>query len=169
MSEGQTLTPKAIGAGRASDFDFLIGRWRVRHRRLRQRLAGCTEWDEFAGRSELRTLMDGRVNVDDNELELPGAHYRAVTLRSFEPKTGQWAIWWLDGRQPHQLDVPMIGGFDGGVGTFYADDVIAGRAVRVRFLWSDITPTSCRWQQAFSPNAGKTWEDNWFMDFTRIS
>lgn len=153
----------------ATDFDFLVGRWKVRHRRLRQRLVGCTEWDEFGGSSELRQLMDGRANVDDCLLELPGGAYRAVTLRSFDPETGQWAIWWLDGRFPHQMDVPMIGGFSSGVGTFYADEQIDGRSVRVRFLWSDVTATSCRWQQAFSVDGGKTWEVNWVMDFTRIT
>jgi hypothetical protein len=157
----------AITGSRATDFDFLVGRWKVRHRRLRKRLVGCTEWDEFDGSSELRQLMDGRVNVDDNLLELPGGPYRAVTLRSFDPMTGQWAIWWLDARHPHQLDQPMVGTFSAGVGTFYADEQVDGRPVRVRFLWSDASVTSCRWQQAFSLDGGKTWETNWTMDFTR--
>jgi hypothetical protein len=150
------------------DFDFLVGRWQVHHRRLKQRLVGNTEWEEFGGTTQLRTLMDGHANVDDNVIELPAGSYRAVSVRSFEPQTRQWAIWWLDGRQPHQIDVPMIGSFSDGVGTFYADELIGGRPVRVRFLWTDITPVSCRWQQAFSTDAGQTWETNWVMDFTRI-
>ena len=153
----------------ATDFDFLVGRWKVHHKRLKGRLVNCTEWEEFAGSSELRTLMDGRANVDDNVLELPAGHYRAVTLRAFDPKTRQWAIWWLDGRNPHQIDVPMVGGYHRGLGTFYADEIIDGKPIRVRFLWSDITATSCRWQQAFSADGGKTWETNWIMDFTRMS
>ena len=152
-----------------TDFDFLAGRWIVQHKRLRERLAQCTEWDEFTGTTELRTLMGGRVNVDDNVLELPAGQYRAVTLRSFDPNIRQWAIWWLDGRHPHQLETPMVGGFSAGVGTFFADQLIHGRPVRVRFLWSDISASSCRWQQAFSPDGGASWETNWIMDFTRTA
>ncbi len=33
----------------AHDWDWLIGEWSVKHRRLRDRLAGCTDWDEFGG------------------------------------------------------------------------------------------------------------------------
>jgi hypothetical protein len=163
--ENKLHTPQS----EATDFDFLVGRWNVKHRRLRQRLEDCHEWDEFDGTSEVRNLMNGHANVDDNVLELPQGHYRAVTLRSFDPKTAQWAIWWLDARHPHQLDVPMIGSFSAGVGTFYADDQINGRPIRVRFLWSDITAESCRWQQAFSVDSGKTWETNWIMNFRRIT
>ena len=163
-----TMTPQPT-ASQATDFDFLVGQWQVHHRRLKERLAGNTEWQEFGGTSEVRTLMGGLGNVDDNVIDLPGGPYRAVTLRSFDASTGQWAIWWLDGRQPHQVDVPMVGSFSQGLGTFYADDVFNGRPVRVRFLWSHITATSCRWQQAFSADGGTTWETNWVMDFTRAS
>jgi hypothetical protein len=151
----------------ARDFDFLIGAWRVRHRRLKERLAGDTRWEEFDGSSVFSPLMAGSAHVDDNVIELPAGTYRAVSLRSFDPQTRQWAIWWLDGRHPHRLDVPVVGCFEGGVRTFLADDQFAGRPIRVRFQWSHITPNSARWQQAFSPDGGKTWETNWVMDFTR--
>jgi hypothetical protein len=153
----------------ADDFDFFVGQWTVRHRRLKERLAGCTQWDEFGGTSHMQKLMDGHGNCDDNLIGAPAGAYRAVTLRSFDPKTCQWAIWWVDGRTPHyRLDPPMVGSFSDGVGTFYADDIINERPVRVRFLWSDITANSCRWQQAFSPDCGQTWETNWIMDFSRV-
>ena len=63
----------------------------------------------------------------------------------------------------------MRGRFEDGVGTFYGEDVFEGRPIRVRFLWSDITPVSARWAQAFSPDGGETWETNWIMDFTRAA
>jgi hypothetical protein len=153
------------------DFGFLVGRWRVAHRRLKARLAGCTEWETFGGTSELRLLMNGHGTIDDNVIELPAGTYRAVTLRSYDAATGLWAIWWLDGRMPHRIDAhPLVGRFDAeGVGTFYADDEFEGRPIRVRFLWSDITAASCRWQQAFSDDGGASWETNWIMDFTRVA
>ena len=153
-----------------TDLDFLVGRWKVQHRRLKARLAGCTEWERFGGTSELRLLMNGHGTIDDNVIELPSGPYRAVTLRSYDPGSRQWAIWWLDGRDPHRIDAPMRGGFaSDGSGAFYADEDFNGRAIRVRFLWTDITPQSCRWQQAFSADGGATWETNWVMDFTRAA
>lgn len=152
----------------AADFDFLAGRWRVQHRRLQQRLANCTHWDHFDGTSVFHPLMGGQAHVDDNWLDLPGGAYRAVTLRAFDPAAGRWSIWWLDSRRPHALDTPMRGGFEHGVGTFEADDHWDGRPIRVRFVWSGITASRCHWAQAFSADAGKTWEVNWEMDFTRL-
>lgn len=152
------------------DFDFLVGEWRVQHRRLKERLADNHEWVEFDGTLSMRKLMGGWGNVDDNVLDIPGGAYRAVGLRSYDPKTAQWAIWWLDGRNPFgDLDPPVKGHFEKGVGTFYADDTLRGKTVRLRFTWSDITPTSAHWEQAFSPDGGKTWEVNWVMEFRRVS
>jgi hypothetical protein len=39
----------------------------------------------------------------------------------------------------------------------------------VRFLWSQITATSCRWEQVLSTDGGCTWETNWIADFSRTS
>jgi hypothetical protein len=148
------------------DWDFLVGRWRVRHRRLQARLAGCVDWDEFAGTCVNWTTLGGKGNVDDNVLELPGGTYRAMGIRALDEQAGQWLIWWLDPRNP-TIDPPMRGGFKDGLGTFQADETFDGRPIKVRFRWSGITPGSARWEQAFSPDAGATWETNWFMDFTR--
>ena len=41
--------------------------------------------------------------------------------------------------------------------------------ILVRFLWSDITPTTCRWEQAFSVDDSATWEVNWIMESTRVA
>jgi hypothetical protein len=154
----------------SADFDFLFGSWIVRHRRLKERLANCVQWEEFRGTLTAQPLLGGAGNVDDNVLELPGGTYRAATLRAFDPKTQQWSIWWLDGRNPHApLDPPMKGSFAGGIGMFLADETFNGRPVKVRFLWSAITPTSGHWEQAFSTDGGASWETNWEMDFTRAT
>lgn len=151
----------------ADDFDFFIGRWRVAHKRLQRRLAACAEWVEFPGECVVQKMLGGLGNVDDNILELPEGAYRALTLRSFNRETQQWAIWWLDSRHPWTLDVPVKGGFENGVGLFYADDELNGQLIKVRFRWSMPAPEQPRWEQAFSPDAGETWETNWVMDFIR--
>jgi hypothetical protein len=151
------------------DFDFLVGHWQLHNRKLKERLADNHDWVEFDGTIHMRKLMDGWANVDDTLFNVPGAAYHGVGLRSYDPKTGQWAIWWLDGRDPFgALDPPVKGHFENGVGTFYADDTLRGKVIRVRFIWSHITPTTASWEQAYSPDGGKTWETNWMQDLRRV-
>jgi hypothetical protein len=151
----------------AHDFDFLIGSWRVHHWRLKDRLAGSHDWVEFEGSCRMWMTMDGKGNVDDNVVGLPGGSYRAMSVRGYDPKTETWAIWWLDARDPHKIEPPVIGNFQDGIGTFDGDDTFHGKPIKVRFTWSHITANSAHWEQAFSPDGGKTWETNWRMDLTR--
>ena len=150
-----------------SDFDFAVGDWTVVHRRLAARLQGCTDWVEFPGTMSTRKVLGGFGNVEDNVLELPEGAYRALALRSFDRERGHWSIWWLDGRVPGQLDVPVVGRFENGIGTFLAEDVLDGRPIRIRFIWTTTDSDRPRWEQAFSADDGATWETNWTMDFTR--
>ena len=162
-------TPVAVDLTGLHDFDLRVGRWTAHHRRLKERLAGSTEWVEFEGTQTFWKAMDGYANVDDNVFDMPGgAAYHGVTLRAYDSKSGQWAIWWLDGRNPFgSLEPPVKGRFVNGVGTFYADDTLRGKAIRVRFVWSGITATAAHWEQAFSPDGGATWETNWVTDFRK--
>jgi hypothetical protein len=150
-----------------NDFDFFIGNWRVHHRRLKERLANSHEWVEFDGTSNAQKILGGLGNMDDNVLNFPGGTYRAVTFRTYDPAKKLWSIWWIDSRHPGPLDPPVIGRFENGVGTFYADDTFNGKPIRVRYLWTNLSPTP-RWEQAFSEDEGKTWETNWIMDFSRV-
>lgn len=165
---GAIAMPDAQDGSAVHDFDFYLGSWRVHHRRLKERLAGNAEWEEFEGTSTAWPILGGAGNIDDNVLELPAGTYRAISLRSYDPSSGHWSIWWLDGRNPGRLDPPVVGGFADGVGTFICDDTFNGRPILVRFIWSGITETTCRWEQAFSPDGGETWEVNWIMESTRV-
>lgn len=151
------------------DFDFLVGSWAVQHRKLKHRLAHSDVWETFTGTCNLTMLLDGAANVDDNVLSTPDGTYTAASLRAFDAVTKKWSIWWLDSRHPGQLDPPVTGGFHGNVGLFFSDDTWNGKPIKVRFMWSDVTGNSARWQQAFSADEGKSWETNWVMDFTRAA
>jgi hypothetical protein len=156
-------SPAAAGAG---DFDFLIGDWSVAHRSRKRRLGGEDEWIEFSGPASVRKILGGLGNFDEIRIDVPGGGYRGATLRLFNPATGDWTIHWMDSRNP-KLDPPMVGRFQHGTGLFFGDDTFEGRPIRVRFIWSPMTPEACRWEQAFSVDGGKTWETNWIMTFTR--
>lgn len=149
------------------DFDFQIGLWRVSHRRLKKRLCGCEDWEAFSGTSEMRRVLGGRGNIEDNLLNMPEGALRAIAVRDYDVVQKTWAIWWLSTAAPNALDVPVIGRFENGAGRFLAEDSLEGRPILVRFLWLRTDSPTPRWEQAFSDDAGKTWETNWTMDFAR--
>ena len=159
--------PLPIDALAPSDFDFIIGDWHVQHRRLDERFVNCQTWTAFEGRSSTVKILGGFGNLEDNLLQFPGGAFHAVAMRSYAPTTRQWSIWWLDGRNPSHLDVPVVGSFDKGVGTFLANDVLAGQPIQVRFIWDPVSGPEPRWEQAFSADAGQTWETNWTMRFSK--
>jgi hypothetical protein len=148
-----------------NDFDFLVGSWDVVNRRLTERLVGSDDWEEFPATSTCIRPFGGAANFD--EISVPAKGFHGLTLRLFDPEREEWSLYWANSRDG-RLTPPVVGRFDGGVGVFYGDDVEGGRPVRVRFLWSRITPTSARWEQAFSIDGERTWETNWIMEFTRV-
>lgn len=150
--------------GGPHDFDFEFGKWRVHHRVKRD-----GQWSEFDGTCTDRGLIDGSANVEEHTFHRKAGISYGIAMRAYDAKTKQWAIWWVDGRDPHAaLDPPVKGRFIDGVGTFHADGVVGGKTVRTRFVWSRITAKSARWEQALSSDAGKTWDTNWVMEFTRV-
>jgi hypothetical protein len=152
------------------DFVFLVGKWTVKHRQLKERLAGNTEWIEFTGTSELGLIMGGNGTFDHNRIDKPDGSYYGVTLRTYDQKTKEWRIYWFDSRYPGApVEPALVGKFHDGKGVFYSDETFNGRPINVRFIWSQTKTGSPRWEQAFSPDGGQTWETNWIMDFTRAT
>ena len=151
-----------------SDFDFLFGDWHVHNRRLRERLRGCTDWEEFAGVSQARPILGGLGNVDEITFERTSGQLHGCTLRLFNPATREWSIYWSDSQRGVLLP-PMIGTFKAGVGEFYAQEMEGNRTVLSRFIWSGIAADACHWGQALSADGGRTWETNWTMALRRIA
>lgn len=150
----------------ARDFDFLHGRWRVRNRRLRHRLVGSNDWEEFDATSVVRALWDGQGNIEEWDAITPEEHLRAVSLHLYDPGARQWRLHWTtshDGR----VGVPTIGSFERGLGQFYAQEDFQRRTILLRITWQDQGSDACRWEQSFSADGGRSWESNWTMDFTR--
>lgn len=151
----------------ANDFDFWNGTWHGRNRRLRERLAGCEEWDEFEGICIARPLLAGLGNMDEFRTDYNGGLV-GLSLRFFDPKTCLWSIYWTDTGRSGLLEPPVVGSFSDGVGVFECDDTFDGRPIVVRYVWSDMTATTARWAQSFSADAGETWETNWTVEHRRV-
>ncbi|NKJ19715.1 DUF1579 domain-containing protein [Dyella sp. SG609] len=160
--------PAAAAASGAHDFDFFLGNWRVHHRRLRKRLAGSRDWDEFEGSSRCQALLGGLVNVNESESRRGGQTYNGLGIRAYDAASGLWADWYLDGGKPTSIEAAGSGRFAGGVGTFLADETFEGKPVKVRGIFTPVTADTCQWEQAFSPDEGRSWETNWIMRYTRV-
>jgi hypothetical protein len=162
-------TPLPSLADAPNDWDFLVGRWNVRHRRLVQRFVGSKQWQTFNGTLVNWPVLGARGNVSDNVFNHPEGTRRGVSCRSFDPATREWLSWWLDGRTPHTISSPLRGSFANGVATFAGEEQVDGRAVKTRVRWLIANPKSPRWEQSSSADGGTTWETNWISDFVRQS
>jgi hypothetical protein len=164
QTEGPAMVAERDGQ---HDFDFEIGMWNTSLKILRHPLTGSTTWTEFNGTSVVRKVWNGRANLVELEADGPTGHVEALSLRLYNPESHEWSLNAASSRTG-TIGVPTIGAFRNGRGEFYDMEPINGRTVLVRNVWSDITADSCRFEQAFSDDGGKTWETNWIAVDTRV-
>ena len=146
-----------VNDGRA-DFDFIDGRWKVANRRLKK--SGTNDWYSFEMDYEGWTAMGGRADFDHMYGPLNGQYFEGVAVRTFNPATKDWTIYWMAIRDPEMTE-QVRGHFDGNVGTFISTDR------KTRFIWRKLGPDRAHWEQAVPLPDGR-WETNWTMDFRRV-
>lgn len=150
--------------GSAHDFDYFAGAWITHQHRLKARGVNSRDWEDFPATLCMTLYLDGLATVD--ELYMPTKSAAGLTLRTFDPGKRQWSIYWVSSATGRLDPVPVVGGFHGNRGEFYAADHDNGRAVKVRFIWDIRDHDHARWEQAFSYD-DRTWETNWIADFER--
>ena len=148
-------------------FDWEHGSWTVRLSRLASPLTGSDEWVEYEGTSVVRPIWDGLANLGELNVAGPAGRIVGMSLRLYDPGSRQWRIHWAN-RSDGALGEPMVGGFAGGRGEFYNYEPFDGRVVLVRFVFSEISEQSFRFEQSFSDDHGRTWEPNWIAEFERV-
>jgi hypothetical protein len=149
------------------DFDFHIGSWKTHLKRRLHPLTGSNNWVEYDGKTMVRKIWNGRANLVELEAAGPAGHFKGLNLRLYNPKSHQWSLDFANAADG-TLTQPTIGEFKNGRGDFYDQETLNGRAIFVRVVISDITPHSCRFEQSFSDDGGKTWEINWIATDTRV-
>lgn len=152
------VTGKGIG-----DFDFLTGEWTIRNRRLKDGTKDV--WEEFPGAATVYRVMGGMASIE--ELRIPADNYRGMGVRVWHSQEKLWADHWT-GAYNGVVNPPQLGQFIDGEGIFISDDEMGGKPIKARGVWDRITPNSCRWHQSTSADGGKTWDYNWYMDWTRV-
>jgi len=171
-------TSKSATAGEPAglhDFDFIYGKWRMPNHRLTKRLAGSHEWVDFISCDEASPLPGGVGDIDYWRASY-WKDFVGVTVRTYDPKTGLWRIYWVDNT------FSVVGKFNGNVGIFEGPDTFNGTPIIVRYTWTvnrerapgaakweqalnpKGAPVVAKWEQAFSTDGGKTWETNWYNE-----
>jgi hypothetical protein len=153
-----------LGDG-AHDFDWEIGAWDTRVR-VRAPLSEEEAWTEFRGTSIVHSFSQTRSNLVDLSVANGARRIEGVSLRLYNPQTRQWSLNFASMRDG-VLTAPVYGGFADGRGVFHGQDTVDGRVVLVRFVISEITPTSAHFVQSYSADGGQTWIDNWIATDTR--
>jgi hypothetical protein len=152
------------------DFDFLIGSWKIHLKKRLRPLSGSNEWVEFDGTVVCRTIWNGLAEVEEFNVDSPekSIFIQGLAVRLYNPKTHQWSIYWANRKNAAFDPSPQIGEFSDGHGEFYGQDTLDGKAIYVRFTWSNTTSPAPHFEQAYSEDGGRTWEVNWITEQTRI-
>jgi hypothetical protein len=152
------------------DFDPLVGTWKATLKRLVHPLSGDQTWVEYEGKQVTTSIWGGRGTMDEFTVHDPKTNTDVVglTVRLYNPATHQWHIYWANAKKGTFDYPPVAGVWENGRGEFYDQEDFEGRAIFVRYVWSNVTPTSAHFEQSFSADGGKTWEANWISDITRM-
>src|SRR5512142_691375 len=82
------------------------------------------------------------------ETNSPSGRVEGLTLRTFNPKTQQWFLTWVNSKDG-LITPPQVGSFKNGQGEFYGQDTLNGKVIYVRFIWSKTNTNRPHFEQAF--------------------
>jgi hypothetical protein len=169
LSSPRSMAQEVIQHDGQRDFDFLVGSWKIHLKRLVQPEHGAKQWVDLDGTVVCRQVFDGRAEVEEFKVESADKkmHIQGLATRFYNPTSRQWSIWWANAKDGAMYPPPVVGEFKNGRGEFYDQDVVNGRAVFTRFVWTATASSSPHFEQSISTDGGKSWELNWVTDQTK--
>jgi hypothetical protein len=169
LSPRLTFAEQADQRDGQRDFDFLVGSWKIHLKRLVQPEHGAKEWVDLDGTVVCRQVFDGRAEVEEFNVESRDKKMRiqGLATRFYNPASHQWSIWWANANDGAMFPPPVVGEFKNGRGEFYDQEVVDGRFVFTRFVWTATTTNSPHFEQSISADGGKSWDLNWITDQTK--
>ena len=150
------------------DFDFNVGTWRTHITRIVDPLEGGTHSFEMNGTVTVRPLWHGRAQLEEIEADGPKGHWEGMTLFLYNPAAHQWNQIFTDSASG-MMTSPLIGELRDGRIVLYSADTLAGRAILVRGVWSNILPDAHRYEESYSADGGATWKPAFRGELTRLA
>ncbi len=151
------------------NFSFLIGKWSVLNRRLKERLRNCDEWIEFQAEMETKSILNGLGLIDEMKSSYFGEEFIGFSIRMLNPESNTWTIYWADtANAANGLKEQVVGEFKNGIGEFFGTEIFEDSVVKLRFIWSKPSVDTAKWEQAYYDEINNEWETNWTMLFTSL-
>jgi hypothetical protein len=160
---GSSQPKKPLPAGRAGEFDFLSGEWRIQNQRLKT--PATNEWDHFESEATGWSILGGVASIE--ELRIAARNFSGMGLRLFDGDKQVWHELWMNAKSGSLTGPGMPVGFYDGIAIFEAEDKDGDTPIIVRSAWDRMKATRCRSHQAVSRDRGASWQANWFMDWER--
>jgi hypothetical protein len=160
------VAPAGAQRDGSHDFDWDIGVWKTHQRRRLQPLTGSNKWVDYHGVDTVRKLWEG-ANTGMIEADGPAGHLEIFTIRLYDPQSHQWNVSFTN-PAAGTMSPALTGEFKNGRAEFYDQEPYNGREIYVRFAITNFTANTCRFEQSFSDDGGKTWEVNFIVTETRM-
>lgn len=147
-------------------FDFWVGEWDVN---LRVRQPDLTWADTHRATARIYPILAGKALLElwseDAEDGIKG-----YSLRYFDTAREEWVLWLNWPGANRSGSSTLAGTFRHGRGEFFSTGTQPDGTQSIsRYTFSDITPSSLRWDDAFSSDGGDSWTNRWVMEFSRTA
>jgi hypothetical protein len=167
LAAGPAPTRAAVTRDGAHDFDFDVGVWHTDITRRLHPLTDSTESMKLSGTVTIRPVWGGKAQLEEIEADGPKGHWEGMSLFLYDPAAHQWSQTFI-GSAAGVFSPGFVGEFHDGKGELFQQDTLDGRSVLVRAIWSDITPTSHKYEEDYSADGGKTWELSFMAIKTKL-
>lgn len=141
---------------KAKQFDFWVGTWDL-------------EWVDAQGQKQKGTntinkILGGCV-IEENFSTVGANPYLGKSHSVYDAAGGKWKQTWVDSGGAY-LD--LSGGFEGGTMTLSREgNDPKGNKIMQRMVFSEIRNDSFLWDWESSADKGKTWKNNWKINYKK--
>jgi hypothetical protein len=122
------ITGKGIG-----DFDFLTGRWAIRHQRLKD--GSTDDWQRFESQAVVHQVLGGMGSIE--ELYKADGSFMGMGVRVWLPEQKKWADHWTSAANG-VVNPPQLGAFIDGEGVFVSNEKVDDVDWLYRGVWDRI-------------------------------
>jgi len=149
------------------DFDFSEGTWHTHIIRTVDPFDPNSVSIQIEGSVSSRKIWGGLAWLEEIQADTPKGHWQAMNLFLYNPKAHQWSQSFVNSNVG-DFGTRFVGAFKDGRAELLAQDTFNDKTILVRAVWSNITPTTHRYEEDFSDDGGKTWKVSFIADKTRV-